>query len=410
MKVLFINNALTHYYNLVLNRLAGEPDVDLTVLVPKKVSRSVGEGVHLSRDGVNFRVLESEESHCLVVYHSFCGLFSLLLRERPEIIIFNDYYLYAFLFNLPLLALVRLLNIKLIMKSIPFRVPKYDEAKARAFMAPLMVEEASPLLRLVSRIPGLLGILRLCELLVRRVAYQIPKAHVNYVDEVFDVYGSYGVPGKRIFVTRNSPDTDALFSARETAGRLEPILPLSDFRLVHVGRLVVWKRVDLLIRAFARLSTGYPESELLIIGNGPEEAALKGLAEGLGIASRIRFLGGIYDPVELGRYFMASSVYVLAGMGGLSINEAMCFGLPVVCSVCDGTERVLVREGGNGCYFGDGDEDDLVRAISYLFDHPELRREMGMKSMSIIREEVNINTVISGYMQALRYVAGNSKG
>ncbi len=409
MKVLFINNGLTHYYNMVLNRMTREPDVDLTLLVPVEVSRSVGEGVHLSREGICFRVLEREETHCFVVYHSFRGLFSLLLKERPEIIIFNDYYLYGFLLNLPLALLLRLLGIKLVMKSIPFRIPVYDQAKARSFTAPLMVEEASTLVRYVGSMPKLLGMLRRCELLVRRVAYQLSDAHVNYVDEAYAVYGSYGVAQNRIFVTRNSPDTDALFSAREAASRLEPVLPPSDFRLIHVGRLVAWKRVDLLLRAFACLRARYPQSELIIIGNGPEAPVLKRLAEDLGVASCTRFLGGIYDPVELGRYFISSTVYVLAGLGGLSINEAMCFGLPVVCSVCDGTEKVLVREGVNGCYFRDGDENDLVRAISYLFDRPDYRREMGQNSLAIIRDEVNISTVISKYMQALRYVIGKEQ-
>jgi glycosyltransferase involved in cell wall biosynthesis len=404
MKVFFINNCLTHYYNLVLNRLAKETDLDLTVLVPRKVSRSVGEGVHLSRDGILFRVEELEETHHFFMYHSFCGLFSLLLRERPDVVIFNDYYLYTFLFNLPIVILVRLFNIGLVMKSIPFRVPKYDTAKTRAFSAPLMIDGTSTLLKIVRGIPGVLGTLRLCELALRRIAYRIPDAHVNYVDDAIDIYGSYGVPRERIFVTRNSPDTDALFSAREVACRLEPILPPSDFRVVHVGRLVAWKRVDLLLRAFSRLLISYPEAELIIIGKGPETSSLKSLAESLGVAPCVRFLGGVYDPVDLGRYLTSSAVYVLAGMGGLSINEAMCFGLPIVCSVCDGTEKFLVREGFNGCYFWDGDEDDLFRAVSYLFDHPDLRREMGRNSTAIIRDEVNIFTVISGYMKALHHV------
>jgi len=55
----------------------------------------------------------------------------------------------------------------------------------------------------------------------------------------------------------------------------------------------------------------------------------------------------------------ASSVYVLAGMGGLSINDAMAYGLPVICSVCDGTERDLVTHHGNGLFFRENNVVDL---------------------------------------------------
>ena len=57
---------------------------------------------------------------------------------------------------------------------------------------------------------------------------------------------------------------------------------------------------------------------------------------------------------RLAKCFMKAQVYVLAGMGGLSINEAMCYSLPIVCSVCDGTEKHLVYENKNGHFFRDG--------------------------------------------------------
>ena len=61
-----------------------------------------------------------------------------------------------------------------------------------------------------------------------------------------------------------------------------------------------------------------------------------------------------------------STVYVLAGMGGLSINDAMCFSLFVICLVCDGTEKDLVADGVNGYFFKEGDANDLVDKISLI--------------------------------------------
>ena len=242
-----------------------------------------------------------------------------------------------------------------------------------------------------------LTLLRTADLQLRKFAYNVPDAHVNYVDEAYAVYGSYGVPPDKIFITRNSPDTDALFAVRESLKSADPILPPCEHRLLHVGRLVAWKRVDMLLRAFTSVKKRYGGAELLVIGTGPEESKLKDLSAELKIDNAVRFLGGVYDPQLLGGYFMSSTIYVLAGMGGLSINEAMCFGLPIICSVGDGTEKKLVREDINGKYFKDGDEDDLTDKILYLFGRPETRKEMGLRSMEIVRNEINIHTVIDGY-------------
>ena len=161
--------------------------------------------------------------------------------------------------------------------------------------------------------------------------------------------------------------------------------------------------MELLLAVVAKLKETYPDVELIVVGDGPKMLEWKKMAKLLGIQERVQFTGGVYDPAELGKHLMSSSVYVLAGMGGISINEAMCFGLPVICSNCDGTEKYLVREGINGLFFKENDVDDLYNKIDYLFMNSDLRAKMGLKSTDIIRSDVNINTVINGYIKAFKY-------
>jgi glycosyltransferase involved in cell wall biosynthesis len=403
VRVLFIFNGLTHYYNLVLSRLNREPEVELTVVAPAMKGGHVGEGVYQTRDGVDFQVVELEEARKLGLFSTFKGLAGVLRRERPDVVIVPGCYLRAFLFDGSLRRTMKKLRCKLILKSIPFRLLSYPDAR-RA-----IGRDAVGFSRLPSWVNRLLlqtGVARLVRhsfLAVTRRAFCLPDAHVNYVD-AHEIWTSYGVDREKIFVTRNSPDTDLLFSARESLADVPSILPHNPHRLLHVGRLVAWKRVDMLVRALSRSRQRFPNAELLVIGTGPEEAALKELVQKLHLDAAVTFLGGVYDPQLLGQYYLASSLYVLAGMGGLSINEAMCFGRPILCSVCDGTEKVLVREGINGRYFRDGDEDDLLEKIIWFFDHPGQALEMGRRSVEIIRNEVNIHTVIEGYMDALHYV------
>jgi glycosyltransferase involved in cell wall biosynthesis len=272
----------------------------------------------------------------------------------------------------------------LILKSIPFRLPKYKETKAG--------------LSILSRTYFLA--------LIKKFIWRLPDAHVNYSEVAYDVYGSYGVPRKKIFITVNSPDTDRLLPIYDRLSSETDGDQVHPQRFIHVGRLVEWKRVDMLLIALAGLKKKYPDADLLVIGDGPQDEFLRRLAKTLGVEDSVQFLGGIYDPVVLGKCLLSSAVYVLGGMGGLSINEAMCFGRPIVCSVCDGTEKYLVKDGINGFYFQEGDHWSLFEKIDYLFSRPELCKEMGQKSLDIIRNEINIHTVVRGYLQAFEYVTG----
>ena len=163
-----------------------------------------------------------------------------------------------------------------------------------------------------------------------------------------------------------------------------------------------WKRVDLLIDAFPKVIANHPDAELVIVGDGPELDNLKKQAAERNLTDRIRFIGAVYNPKELGAYMNESTVYVLAGMGGLSINDAMTYGLPVVCSVCDSTERDLVTDGVNGLFFREGDAGSLSDKLNELFASPGRCAEMGRESERIIREKINIETVSERYLQAFR--------
>ena len=229
-------------------------------------------------------------------------------------------------------------------------------------------------------------------------------AHVDYVEDAFEIFGSYGVPRDKIFIIYNSPDTDLLFAIRKKIEKESPILPQSAHRLIHVGRLIEWKRVDMLLESFSIIKSEFPDAELLIVGYGPQENSLKDLSKKLNLENSVKFIGGIYDLELLGKYLTASSIYVLAGMGGISINDAMAFGKPIVVSVCDGTEKKLVRDGYNGLYFKDGNMDDLTDKIRYMFKNPEIQKKMSENSTNIIKNEINIHSVVDGYKKAFNYV------
>lgn len=426
MKVLFLFNGMSHYFNLITSQINKQPGVEILYISPKGMTGAIGEGVFQTKSGADFQHFELEEKkNAELGYLYFEGLKDFLIVHKPDIILDSGTYLSCLMHDVGIGKIIRDQNIKVILKTIPFNVKKLNdlvnefENKLRDIYPqfaslPSLVRRLVKLLKIDTIYKKLFLDKKLTTKFIRQFddvkrRYNFPDAHVNYIEEAYDIYGSYGVPRKKIFITYNSPDTDLYFSIKDKIEKEDLILPHNKFRIIHLSRLVAWKKVDMLITAVADLRISYPGIELLIVGEGPERENLIKLSCTLGVQGQVKFLGGVYEPAMLGKYLMASSIYILAGMGGLSINDAMIFGLPVICSVCDGTEKYLVKEGYNGCYFESGDQKDLERKIKYLFDNPEVRDQMGRNSVRIIKERINIHTVVQGYMNAFNYVLHDAK-
>ncbi|GAA4140568.1 glycosyltransferase [Actinomadura keratinilytica] len=142
----------------------------------------------------------------------------------------------------------------------------------------------------------------------------------------------WGVPPDRITVIPNGLDADAFAFHAERRARVRARLGLDPDAFVFgaVGRLVPTKRFDLLIRAFAYLDDGL----LLIVGDGPQRAALQRLADGCGAAGRTMFAGDTGHVPD-----MLSAMDVLAAPSeqetfGLSVIEGLAAGLPVLYTAC----------------------------------------------------------------------------
>jgi glycosyltransferase involved in cell wall biosynthesis len=175
-----------------------------------------------------------------------------------------------------------------------------------------------------------------------------------------------------------------------------------------VGRLVKWKRVDMIIDAIKQLIEKYPTIELIVVGIGPEEENLKQQTKDAYLEKHIKFVGGVYEIEKLGRYLNESTIYILAGMGGLSINDAMAFGLPVICAVADGTEKKLVRENCNGYYFENGDTKSLIYVIDKMLGDLPKTEQMGIESTRIIKEEINIHLLLDTFKKSFDYVLSHN--
>lgn len=405
MKVLFTFGGMPHYLNAMLEKLQAK-GADITVVSPRKGNATIGKGVKMVEEGA-YRHLNTQEKKMYYGKSGFPALPDIIADERPDIVVLGWPYFLQVFFQPSLRRALKRCGARLVIREIPFQTPPYGQIRDYFRQHPMYDEG----MRLLST--GKAFYLRQwLTARIRKYCYARVAGTLNYSTAAYDILPSYGVKREQIHVTYNSTDTEALWREKAAVLAAPALLPPSERRLLHIGRLVKWKCVDLLIEAFARTLTQYPDAELVIVGNGPELDNLKKQAASLGLPLRskeengvdgrgcVRFIGAVYDPKELGAYMNEATVYVLAGMGGLSINDAMTYALPVVCSVCDSTERDLVTDRRNGLFFRDGDADSLTEKILQLLASPQECRRMGQESERIIREQINIDTVSERYLKA----------
>jgi len=214
-------------------------------------------------------------------------------------------------------------------------------------------------------------------------------ALIAYSQRGADEYAQLGFPHDKIFVAHNSgmPAPSSPLPSRPSTFGIRP-------GILFVGRLQARKRVDLLLRACSQLVS---KPSLIIIGDGPERASLESLARE--IYPSAEFIGARHGA-ELKAYFMEADLFVLPGTGGLAVQEAMSYGLPVIVAQGDGTQDDLVREE-NGWQIQPNDFEALVLTIKDALSDVARLRKMGEESYRIVAEEINIEKMVGTFVKVL---------
>jgi glycosyltransferase involved in cell wall biosynthesis len=209
-------------------------------------------------------------------------------------------------------------------------------------------------------------------------------------------YAQLGYPDAQIFIAVNAatPPPPHPIPQRPPANAERALT------ILFVGRLQERKRVDALITACAKLPPAH-QPNLVIVGDGPARAASQSLAAAQ--YPRARFTGALYGEA-LADQFHAADLFVLPGTGGLAIQQAMSYGLPVITAEADGTQADLVRPE-NGWQIPPDDLPALQSALlEALSDVARLRR-MGANSYRIVTEEINLEQMVRVFVDVMNRLA-----
>ncbi len=214
-------------------------------------------------------------------------------------------------------------------------------------------------------------------------------------------YTRVGIPERSIFIACNA------VAAKPThpAPQRKPAATAEELRLLFVGRLQERKRVDLLLEACARQPAGM-QPDLWVVGDGPMLVPLQEKAKK--VYPRTVFFGALQGR-ELEEKFTKADLFILPGTGGLAVQQAMSFALPVIVAEADGTQEDLVRSE-NGWRVTPGHLEELTKTITLALREISLLRTMGLESYRIVSKEINLERMVEGFRQAIQFVLSEKDG
>lgn len=210
-----------------------------------------------------------------------------------------------------------------------------------------------------------------------------------------------GVAAERVETVYNGLELNRFPAATE---RLPDTWAEGGPHIVTVGNVRRVKGHDVLLRAAAEVLKILPGAHFSVAGEVLEPAyalELQELVRGLGIAERVRFLGGVSD---LPGYLAGADVFCLPSRSeGFSnaILEAMAAGLPVVATNVGGNAEAVV-DGVTGYVVASGDSSALGGALLRLLRAPQEARTMGQEGRERVRMRFSEDAMLRQMAEALK--------
>lgn len=218
-----------------------------------------------------------------------------------------------------------------------------------------------------------------------------------------------GITGKIVEVVENGVDL-SVWNRTEPSRHQNTIV-----RFVFLGRLVNWKGVDLLLKAFKYVGERVPV-ELEIIGDGKERSHLEKLAQELNL-TKVNFTGFL-PQTECAKRLESADVLVLPSLyecGGAVVLEAMTMAIPVIATdwggpadYLDATCGILIKPKNPQSFIL-----DLGNQMLELAQSPELRQSLGQAGQQKIYEcfdwEIKVDTILDVYQDAINQLSALEK-
>jgi GalNAc-alpha-(1->4)-GalNAc-alpha-(1->3)-diNAcBac-PP-undecaprenol alpha-1,4-N-acetyl-D-galactosaminyltransferase len=178
--------------------------------------------------------------------------------------------------------------------------------------------------------------------------------------------------------------------------------------LIAIGRLHPQKGFDLLLKAFARLKTKYPDWQIVILGEGPMRAELEDLRSQLRLTDRVHLPGLVTNVTE---YLYQADLFVMPSRFEgfpMALCEAMACGLPVLAADCLSGPRDIIDDGVNGVLVATEDVSALTAGLDALMSDPVKRQQLAQAAPQIL-DRFGVDRVMEIWAEAIDRVIARKR-
>lgn len=179
------------------------------------------------------------------------------------------------------------------------------------------------------------------------------------------------------------------------------------FIFLYLGRIIEWKGLSILLKAFSKLENENNDVALIVGGDGDYRGHCIELSKKLSIKN-IEFRGAII-PDDRPKTYKEANAFILPSFfcgnsyeaWGLVINEAMSMSLPIITTTAVGAAYDLIEKGVNGYVVNENNVGELYGAMSRLLNTDAKR--MGHASRQIYETKNDYSKMAYGFSQAINY-------
>ncbi len=193
--------------------------------------------------------------------------------------------------------------------------------------------------------------------------------------------------------------SSVIYNGLEMPSERPAPLPFEAPRLLCLGRLVRHKGFDLALTAFASLTGRFPQSRLLVAGDGEARADLERQTADLGLTEAVEFTGWV-PPEQVPDLINSATMVVMPSRRepfGLVALQAAHMARPIVAARADGLTEVVVH-GETGLLVEKDDCNGLAEAIAFLLEHPQLATGMGWAARERVQDLFSWERFLDAYV------------
>jgi glycosyltransferase involved in cell wall biosynthesis len=208
---------------------------------------------------------------------------------------------------------------------------------------------------------------------------------------IFDELRKYGFSKPKHKALSNPIYIDK-YKAIKNKWPLKKKIKAFDYSLLYMGRVAPEKKIDVTIRAVAKLANKIPKMGFVVGGTGSQVEGLRDLAKSLGIESKVKFLGYIKSTDDVVDLYNASDLFVIPSVAetqSIVMMQAMACKLPVIAARAWGLAEYVNDK--NGILVEPDDVDGLAEKILYLFENQGVALKLGEGGRGFVEKFSPIN-------------------